>query len=302
VSVPPPQVEWTTEEAPSPRYAYHSADEPYPGLPRATWWRLVCLMRHRGHLADGPAMRMARHLAATLDHTGTAADVPRLVETYAAHHRVSARTAWADLARLTSRGLVRQLQAAAPGFPARYRLCAPVAVVATMGGLPAELASWVQLHTSPSLRDGLPTVPRARARTDHPEVASQDRRGLSRAEANHAAELVSQCSIAWARQDRSLTEAERARLVSLVAIALRHVPPGEAFEILTSQVRSARDLSGLLAYRLGRVITAARKSHRLADDAGARYARMLAERANRSGPGAEARAAIERARKLLAVT
>jgi hypothetical protein len=42
-----------------------------------------------------------------------------------------------------------------------------------------------------------------------------------------------------------------ARVEAMTALALRHVPRGEVIQLLTERVASARDLSGLLAWRLG---------------------------------------------------
>jgi hypothetical protein len=101
-------------------------------------------MQHRGLLADEPALRMARFLADTdtADGGGIIADVPAMIGAYAARARVSRQTAWTDLGRLIGYGLVRQLQAAAPGYRARYRLSYPAAFVdAEMPGLPPDLAS-----------------------------------------------------------------------------------------------------------------------------------------------------------------
>ena len=98
---------------------------------------------------------------------------------------------------------------------------------------------------------------------------------------------------------------ELARLEVLVALALRHAPPGEVIQLLTWHVAGARELAGVLAWRLGRVISAARRPHVQvhADEDGARYAAMLAVRAgNTPTPGrlaaiAAARAAAEAAQQ-----
>ncbi len=45
----------------------------------------------------------------------------------------------------------------------------------------------------------------------------------------------------------------------MTAVALRHLSPGELQEILTDRLSGARDVAGVLAWRLGRVITAARR-------------------------------------------
>lgn len=72
------------------------------------------------------------------------------------------------------------------------------------------------------------------------------------------------------------------------------MPPGEVAQLLTDRVKPARDLPSMRAWRLGKVITAARRPvrHVPADEHGARYAAMLAGRA-RNSPGPDARSAIE---------
>ena len=77
----------------------------------------------------------------------------------------------------------------------------------------------------------------------------------------------------------------------MTALALRHVPRGEVIQVLTERVAGARDLPGVLAWRLGQLLTAARRPARQvpADEDGARYAAMLAARAgNTPGPAAQA--------------
>ena len=45
----------------------------------------------------------------------------------------------------------------------------------------------------------------------------------------------------------------------MTALALRHVPRGEVTQLLTERVANARDLPGVLAWRLGQMLTAARR-------------------------------------------
>jgi len=262
-------------------------------------------MRSRRLLAgtgDACALRMARHLAAVTGDRGVISDVPAVIRGYAAHHHVSERTAWADLARLAERGLLRQLQAAAPGYPASYRLCAPAAAVAEhVPQLPAELASCVGLQTSPLIQEGHPPPPPARSRRSCPPAPLRLRQGQSDDEQAQAAHVIRRCAPRWAQQGHELTGDERGQLVPLVTIALRHVPPGEVTELLTGQVASARDLPGLLTWRLGQIIAGARRRTAVrADEAGVRYHAMLAQRAARPGPGAGARNEIGRTRAMLA--
>src|SRR4029077_13377802 len=120
---PAVRVRWCTAQAPPPRPAYNGAAEAYPGLGRRAWWRLVGLMRWRGLLdprADACLLRMARHLARVTDERGRVTDLPAVMHSSAARHHLSVQTGWTDLGRLIEHGLVRQMQAAAPGYPARY--------------------------------------------------------------------------------------------------------------------------------------------------------------------------------------
>ena len=74
----------------------------------------------------------------------------------------------------------------------------------------------------------------------------------------------------------------------MTALALRHVPRGEVIQLLTERVAGARDLPGVLAWRLGQMLTAARRDQSRqvpADEDGARYAAMLAARGNTPGLG-----------------
>ena len=134
---------WCTSATPAPRPAYDESAEAYPGLSVRLWCRLYRLMEHRGLFADAPALRMAAYLADTdtVRADGVIGDVPAMLAGYMARCHVSRQTAYTDLGRLVARGLVRQVQAAAPGYRARYRLSAPAAMVAAeMPGLPRELA------------------------------------------------------------------------------------------------------------------------------------------------------------------
>jgi hypothetical protein len=44
----------------------------------------------------------------------------------------------------------------------------------------------------------------------------------------------------------------------MTALALRHLPRGEVVRLLAARVASARDLPGVLAWRLSQVLTVAR--------------------------------------------
>jgi hypothetical protein len=67
----------------------------------------------------------------------------------------------------------------------------------------------------------------------------------------------------------------------MTAPALRHVPRGEVIQLLTERVASARDLPGVLAWRLGQVLTVARRDQArqvLVGEDGVRYSAMPASR------------------------
>ena len=92
--------------------------------------------------------------------------------------------------------------------------------------------------------------------------------------------------------------AELARVEAMTALALRHLPRGEVIQLLTWHVAGARDLPGVLAWRLGQVLTAVRRPARQvpADEDGALYAAKLAARAgNTPGPAGRAAIAVARA-------
>ena len=83
----------------------------------------------------------------------------------------------------------------------------------------------------------------------------------------------------------------------MTALALRHVPRGEVIQLLTERVANARDLPGVLTWRLGQMLTAARRDQAPGPRRRGRhrYAEMLAARGNTPGPGARAAIAAARA-------
>jgi hypothetical protein len=295
------------------------------------WCRLYRLMAARGLLADDCALRLADYLADTdtAGEDGVIADVPAMLRGYAARCHVSVQTGYNDLRRLTGRGLVRQVQAAAPGHCARYRLSAPAEMIAEhMPGLPGDLARAIErrrpapeqdggepgqdppadppcgeLDTSPLTREGSPPSPGSagQQRTTRPRQCRQ--KGISDEERDHALSVLSACRGEWLAQRGPLGlpgPEQLARVVPIAALALRHAPAGEVAQLLTERVASAGDLPGVLAWRLGRVITAARRParHVPADERGERYAAMLAARAGNSAPPAPDSAAAAELRRL----
>ncbi len=320
---------WCTAAAPPPRPAYNGAAEAYPGLTRRAWWRLICLLWYRKTIEDPWARRMARHLARVADAQGMITALPDVMRSYARANHVSVQTGYTDLRRLVLCGLVRQVQAAAPGHPARYRLSAPAAAIPAdlPGDLarairgsgdpgpaapdsgtqaqdpePASPASCGSLDTSPSLYEGSPPSPYGtgadgpRRRRQHPA-----REKISSEERDQARAVLAASAGEWRAQRGRAPgpgSAELARVEAMTALALRHVPRGEVIQLLTWHVAGARDLPGVLAWRLGQVLTTIRRPARQvpADEDGARYAAMLAARAgNTSGPAAQAELAAARA-------
>jgi hypothetical protein len=332
-------VRWCTAEAPPPRLAYNGADLAYPGLSRRMWWRLFALLYWRGLVADPCARRMARHLARCADDRGRITGLPEVISTYLArHHLRSAQVFWTDLSRLVDRGLVRQLQGSAPGYPARYQLSFSSSAVPP--SLPTDLATTLRrvarllpadavpaepadpmveelittksgalcggLDLSPFFRRGSPLTPQPNVPSRHHQ---DNHGGFSSKERDQALSVLSACKAEWQLQrgpEQQLTAAQLEHLALPVVLALREVPPSEVRQTLTWQVRSARDLAGVLAWRLGRLRTAARPPARqvAADEHGDRWAGWMAARAaayaSRSPAAraaiAEARAALEQIR------
>lgn len=282
---------------------------------------------------------MARHLARCADARGSVSNLPTVLASYAQAEHVSVQTGWRDLKRLVECGLVRQVQAAAPGFPARYLLSAPTAAIPD--DLPASLAraighthtpadpatsppagkdldqqndehghegvgEWPAgglcggvLDTSPLPRKGSPPSPH----TTHPgrniRRHSAPVWGASSSEKDQAWAVLAACGPLWRAQrgPAGVPAADQlAHIAAMTALALRYLPPGEVIELLAEQVASAIDLPTVLAWRLGRVLRAARRrTHVAADEHGHRYAAWRAARANHR-PGPAGQAAITTAR------
>lgn len=276
---------------------------------------------------------MARHLARAADAQGMITGLPDVMRSYAIREHVSMQTGYTDLRRLVLRGLVRQVQAAAPGYPARYRLSAPRAAIPA--DLPTDLARAIRgpggadpeapsgpadqqaresssgeeacgsLDTSPLLCKGSPPSPYGTGQSwRHRQRRHPSREQISSDERDQARAVLTASAGEWrAQRGRAPVPgcAELARVETMTALALRHVPPGEVVQLLTWHVASAHDLPGVLAWRLGQVVAAARRDQARevrADEDGARYTAMLAARGNTPGPAA--RAAIAAARAELA--
>jgi hypothetical protein len=271
-------------------------------------------MEHRGHLAGAPALRMARFLADTdtVSKAGIIRDVPAMIAAYRARCHVSRQTAWTDLGRLVERGMVRQVQAAAPGYPACYRLSYPAAMVdAEMTRLPPDLArelphrrqqqaagepgesggddasqdqarddgpgpgggqepeqtgeagSCGRLDTSPLTREGSPPSPSGTGSRGTPVPAGGK---IGTEERAAAAFVLSACRGQWLAQRGPLRvpdPAELRRVETLTALALRYAEvPSDVRQLLTWHVASADDLARVLEWRLGRAVSAWRRTSR----------------------------------------
>ncbi|MGW2161835.1 hypothetical protein [Nonomuraea sp. NPDC001699] len=140
-----------------------------------------------------------------------------------------------------------------------------------------------RLHTSPYTREGL-TPP-----SSHPSQRSRPPRrrprlwGQDRIEEQGAAlNFVKGLAPDWAQQrgGEVPTDAELAELAHLVMLLLRYLPESEARELLTAQVSSARNLCGLLRWRIGKELRRQRRAARrvaalVVDDDGRRHQAWL---------------------------
>lgn len=111
----------------------------------------------------------------------------------------------------------------------------------------------------------------------HPKSTSKRRGGrISDDERANALTVLSDCVPRWVAQrgpNRLPSDAELERMVPLLVLVLRHIPPSEVIELLTTQVRSADSLAGVLTWRLGRTLRALRATFdRPVDDDGEIYA------------------------------
>jgi hypothetical protein len=290
-------------------------------------------MQSRGLLTGEPALRMCRFLADTdtVAADGAITDVPAMISAYAARCRVSRQTAYTDLRRVIACGLVRQVQAAAPGYRAMYRLSYPAAMVdAEMPGLPDGLAralphrhktadderaadrqpgsadnrpgdACAGLDPSPLTREGKtpcpgrPGKPRA-----HHRQGAQGKEPSSE-ETAQAAEVLRACRPRWLAQRgwQGMPDPSELRPIEhLTAVALRYAGPSELVLVLTQMVASASDLPRVLAWRLTRIVTAAEHVRSIAvDEEGRRWTAMASRMGNSAPtPGSSAAAELDRAR------
>ena len=279
-------------------------------MPSGTLLRLFKLAVHRGLIAKDPAMRLVKFLAntdkETVSTSGIIASASRMISLYAARCEVSETTGWNDLRRLIGYGFVRQLQAAAPGYTASYRVCYPVALVDEhMPDLPPGLARELphrrqaeddaqaqppeaadppgdadehqgddapappcgELKTSPIPREGTTPGDHRTERTRRCQHRTGGKIGTE--EEAQAADVLAACRRRWLAQrgpHRMPGRAELSRVETLTALALRHAGRGEVEQVLTELVGSAADLPAVLAWRLGRIVGAAGQVRQVAAD------------------------------------
>ncbi|MER6816454.1 hypothetical protein ABT299_44935 [Spirillospora sp. NPDC000708] len=119
----------------------------------------------------------------------------------------------------------------------------------------------------------------------HPPIRRGDRPlsrrpgGLNDYDRAAARAILNRCRDHWASQGQQLSEEEIAQLSGLVALVSRytaHLSAGDLVDILTERVRSARDLAGLLRYRLQALLRDLRRRRNLpVDETGEHYADRL---------------------------
>lgn len=331
-----------------------------PTVPTRTWFRVVRVWWRRGVLTSEPAHRMAAHLTHWATPGGLIRDMPRVMAAYTAHHQVSARTGWKDLARLVDAGLVRKVTGAAPHQAAVYALVLDLArlpddlpkslgrAVETTAHDPVKRARGVptlaemhasleectvvrhgsrsaphpvtapgcgRVHTSPYTREGpTPPPPSGPPQREHrPARVTVLGANLDYDEHAQARRVLDDCRTWWLRQrsgwvppgTETLTDAAARSVEHLVVLLLRYMPPGEAVELLTQQTRSARDLAGVVAYRVGRVLRSVRRRRALpVDEHGQRAERLRQElagaRAVSMNASPQRKEALEEARAAMA--
>jgi hypothetical protein len=132
--------------------AYGAGDR-FPKVPPRLWFQWFGWKAGRDGV-DPCAMRMAKHLTYFADEkTGRITNIPAVIEVYAAHHRVSTRTAWTDRQRLMATGWLREEVAPTGGRKAVYRLCVDPPSSADLAEMPRALAHEFARHF------GLPIAP-----------------------------------------------------------------------------------------------------------------------------------------------
>ncbi|MGV9600735.1 hypothetical protein ACWDR1_29140 [Streptosporangium sandarakinum] len=153
-------------------------------------------------------------------------------------------------------------------------------------------------------------TPRERVQDDHGQSPWGNKTGTE--EQSAAREVLDGCVAEWRIQRASREQAEAevpdagalSSVEHLVRLLLRYMPPSEVKEILSAQIGSVRDITGVVRYRAGRWLRTLRRRHAVAvDDAGVGWERMAADLAKRRAEASqlEARcAAIEAARQVLA--
>jgi hypothetical protein len=140
----------------------------------------------------------------------------------------------------------------------------------TSAGMPLtseDVSSPTKFQTSPITRGSaspywLSTSPQGEkiAAKNDEGTGRRRKRPVSAHEVSLARQVLAECEAAWcAQRGRSggLTAAQVDAVVLAAALALRRTTPGHVRELVTVQVRSARDLAGVVAARLWTFVRAA---------------------------------------------
>ncbi|GGS86275.1 hypothetical protein GCM10010156_51010 [Planobispora rosea] len=190
---------------------------------------------------------------------------------------------------------------AEPGLGRLHAALAQCVVVQYGGALSPEKIVRTgsgRVHTSPFFREG-PTPPPQRpvrrgGRDPLQPSPWWDKNGYN--DIQQAREVLARCLPRWRAQRTGLVPSGTevpdatalASLEHLVRLLLRYVPSGEAVDLLTEQVASARNVTGVVRYRIGSWLRSFRRRANLpVDEDGVGYRRMqeeLAARRARSTP------------------
>jgi len=163
--------------------------------------------------------------------------------------------------------------------------CVTVAYGARSTPAPVRELGYGRVHMCPYIQEG-PTPPPPRVARKHRSAPSRrtpwgDQFGYD--EHGGGRQVLAQCAARWRTQrtgrvpigEEVPDKAGLESLEHLIVLLLRYMPSGEAVELLTTQVASARDLAGVVRYRVGRVLRSMRRRHNLrVDDDGLAYQRM----------------------------
>lgn len=172
------------------------------------------------------------------------------------------------------------------------------------GGDRCQSLSAYYLEVWPLYARGVPPSPDTspESRPDRPRRARPG--GISEEERARARQILDGCRSDWARQrDGQLPDGDDvAVLVALVALVLRYTTPGDVHQLLTDRVGTARELPGLLRWRLQGALRDHRRRRNIpADEDGALYDVKMGARAAESAQRHEASAAARAAARSAAL-